>query len=275
MASKDEESVDELFAQLPEEGRLALEQVGMGLPELRRIAAGESGTRKVRGILSEFTANSHPRRLGDDEGPTERSAVWPWMRLLLVAVAGAAVCLLSTYFINSAALFVGWACAVPVAWVMFKTRLSRGGLVARCLIGAAYIVLIWMGTYSADEWYLQVRGQETTVTYAKPDFSVSHGVRATYCRVKLPDGSVRQVFRNDKWCTDANMAGSEVDAVIDPAGHYRPVLGHKSDIGGTVDGYVCLGAAAVLVLAPVTAAVMGRVRAVGRDRRDRVNGTVA
>ncbi|WP_369248399.1 hypothetical protein [Streptomyces sp. R41] len=275
MASKDEGSVDELFAQLPKEGQLALEQVGMGLPELRRIAAGEGGMRQVRGILSEFSANSHPWRLGDDEGPTERSAVWPWMRLLLVAVAGVVICLLSTYPINSTALFVGWACAVPVAWAMFKTRLSRGGLVARCLIGPAYVVLIWMGSYSADEWYLQVRGQETTVTYAKPDYSESHGVRVTYCRVKLPDGSVREVFQNDKWCTDENMAGSEVDAVIDPSGHYRPVLGHKSDIGGTAGGYVCLGAAAVLVLAPVTAAVMGRVRPVGRSRRDRANGTVA
>ncbi|GGN85924.1 hypothetical protein GCM10011579_077180 [Streptomyces albiflavescens] len=273
MASKDEGSVDELFAQLPKEGQLALEQVGMGLLELRRIAAGEGGIRQVRGILSEFTTNSHPRRLGDDEGPTERSEVWPWMRLLLVAVAGVVICLLSTYLINSTALFVGWACAVPVAWALFKTRLSRGGLAARCLVGAAYIVLIWMGSYSADEWYLQVRGQETTVTYAKPHYSESHGARVTYCRVKLPDGSFREVFRNDKWCTD--LVGSKTTAVVDPAGHYRPVLGHKSDVGGTVDGYVCLGAAAVLVLAPLTAAALGRANEARSDRGGRLNGTAA
>ncbi|MEU3334049.1 hypothetical protein [Streptomyces sp. NPDC006668] len=270
VVNEDEASVDELFAQLPEDGRRALKEVGMELPELRRMAAGAGGMRQVRGILSEFTANSHPRRPGDDESPARRSAVWPWIRLLLVAVAAVAICLVSTYVITTAALFVGAALAVPVLWAMFRTRLSRGGLAVRCLVGAAYVVLVWLGSQSADQWYLQVRGEETTVAYAEPDRSESHGEQVVDCRVTLPDGSVRQVVRNDSRCADKDAVGSKAAAVIDPSGHYRPVLGDKSDIGGTVEGYVCLGAAAVLVLAPVTAAVLVR-----RHRRDQVIGASA
>ncbi|MEV0639649.1 hypothetical protein AB0I77_32885 [Streptomyces sp. NPDC050619] len=272
MAPRDGRTVDEQFTQLPKSAQRALEEVGMGLPELRRIAAEDGGERRVRHIISEFVPSSGWRDFGGDDGPAARAAVWPWMRLLLVSVAAVVVCLLSTYLIGRSALFVGWACALPVAWAMFKTRLSRGGLAARCLVGAAYMVLIWDGTYAANEWYLHLRGQETQVTYAEPSYTESHGKRVTECRVKLPDGSVRTVFKNDKWCAD--LIGDEATAVVDPAGHYQPVLGHKSDIGGTIDGYVCLGAGAVLVLAPVTAAVIGRVRP-RRNRMGRASGTAA
>ncbi|MFF4900079.1 hypothetical protein [Streptomyces sp. NPDC001068] len=53
--------------------------------------------------------------------------------------------------------------------------------------------------------------------------------------------------------------------MIDPSDHYRPVLGGRSAIGGTAAAYGCLGAAAVLVLAPPVAAVMSR----SNERRGR------
>lgn len=138
------------------------------------------------------------------------------------------------------------------------------------LVAVAYVALVWMGSYAADEWYLHLRGQETTVTYAKPlHEQASHGVRVTYCRVTLPDGTIRRVFRNDKRCTDESSVGTRTLAVIDPSDHYRPVLGGRSAIGGTSAAYGCLGAAAFLVLAPLTAAVMSR----SNERRGRQGET--
>ncbi|MFF1764077.1 hypothetical protein [Streptomyces sp. NPDC058249] len=265
MASGDGQTADELFARLPKGKQRALEEVGLGLPELRRIAAEDGSVRRVRNILD----------FDGDRPKEDSSTVWPWIRLLLMAVAGVVICLLSTYLINDSALLVGAVCGLAVIWAGVKAPSSRGGLTVRCLVGAAYVVLIWVGSLSADKWYLQVRGQETTVTYAKPVNLGSHGVRTLYCRVKLPDGSVRQVFHNDKWCTDTNMVGTRVDAVIDPAGHYRPVLGHTSDIGNDVFDYLCLGAAAVLVVAPLAAAVMGGVAEARGSRRGPANGTAA
>ncbi|NUR02173.1 MAG: hypothetical protein HOY79_38260 [Streptomyces sp.] len=258
MASEEERSVDDLFGQLPQDGQRALEQIGMGLPELRRIAAREDGMRQVRGILSEFATAPDPRRPGDDEGPAQRAAVWPWVRLLLVAAASVFTCLLSSLFIGKAAALVGLALALLVFWVAFRTRSSHGGVVARWLTLAAYLILVSVGSYFANAWYLQVRGEEQTVTIASPTHQWTHGTRETYCRVQLNDGSVHEVISNKENCAD--RVGQKVLAVVDPAGHYEPSLGTKSDIGGVLEGYVCLGAAAVLVLAPVTAAMTGRAK---------------
>ncbi|MGW7541327.1 hypothetical protein ACWGKQ_09430 [Streptomyces sp. NPDC054770] len=273
----DGDTVDEQFARLPPTAQTALEENGLGLPQLRRLASEEGGEQRVRLILSEFAPSASDPigwwEYGGDIDGRRRGPVWPWLRLLLVAVASVALCLLSTYWINGQALFVGGALVVPVAWAAFRTRWSRGGFVACGLIGAAYLVLIWVGSYTADEWYLHLRGQVATVTYEKPENVGSHGVTTLACRVKLPDGSVRQAFSNDKWCTDEVMVGTKRTAVIDPSGHYRPFLGHKSDIGGTAAGYVCLGAAAVLVLAPLTAAVMSRANEKRGKRGGRATGT--
>jgi hypothetical protein len=134
-------------------------------------------------------------------------------------------------------------------------------------------VLIGVGSFSANSWYLEVRGAEQTVTIASPAHQWTHGTRETYCRVRLRDGSVRQVLDNRENCAD--RVGLKDTAVVDPAGHYRPFLGTKSDLGGTVQGYVGLGAAAVLVLAPAAAAVTGRARPAQRGRGgERMSGTV-
>ncbi|MGW1877220.1 hypothetical protein [Streptomyces sp. NPDC001975] len=259
MALGDGQTVDEQFARLPRSRQRELEEKGLGLPRLREIALEEGGEPAVQHILAE---HSRPSSLWDFDGDRrtdESRGAWSWIRLLLAAVIGVVLCLLSTYVLNSSALFVGVACGVVVAWAGFKTRRSLGGLVACGLVAVAYVALIWMGSYAADEWYLHLRGQETTVTYAKPlHEQASHGVRVTYCRVTLPDGTVRRVFKNDKRCTDETMVGARTLAVIDPSDHYRPVLGGKSAIGGTAAAYVCVGAAAVLVLPPVMAAVMSR-----------------
>ncbi|MFE4962004.1 hypothetical protein [Streptomyces sp. NPDC056660] len=259
MALGDGQTVDEQFARLPRSRQRELEEKGLGLPRLRDIALEEGGEQAVQHILAE---HSRPSSLWDFDGDRrtdESRGAWPWIRLLLAAVVGVVLCLLSTYVLNSSALFVGVACAVAVAWAGFKTRRSLGGLAACGLVAVAYVALIWMGSYAADEWYLHLRGQETTVTYAKPlHEQASHGVRVTYCRVTLPDGAVRRVFENDKRCTDEAMVGAKTLAVIDPSDHYRPVLGGKSAIGGTAAAYACLGAAVVLVLTPVTAAVLSR-----------------
>ncbi|GGN28959.1 hypothetical protein [Streptomyces fuscichromogenes] len=266
MALGDGQTVDEQFARLPRSRQRELEEKGLGLPRLRDIALEEGGELAVRHILAEHSRPTSRWDFDGDRRADENRAVWPWIRLLLAAVIGVVLCLLSTYVLRSSALFVGAACGAFVAWAGFRTRRSLGGLVACGLVAVAYVALIWTGSYAADEWYLHVRGQETTVTYAKPlHEQASHGVRVTYCRVTLPDGTVRRVFLNDKRCTDENMVGTRTPAVIDPSDHYRPVLGDKSAIGGTAAAYVCLGAAAVLVLAPVSAAVMSRAN----ERRGR------
>ena len=275
MAPGDGQTVDEQFARLPKSVRRALEEKGLGLPKLREIALQDNGERIVQHILSEYSVSSSRWDFAGDRWTDESRTVWPWLRLLLVAVVGVVLCLLSTSVLDASALFVGAACGLAVVWAGFKTRRSTGGIVACGLVAAAYVVLIWMGSYAADEWYLQLRGQEATVTYATAVNHGSHGIRTLYCRVRLADGSVRQVFQNDDRCTDTAMVGTKTRAVIDPAGHYRPVLGSKSDIGGTVDGYVCLGAALVLVVAPLTAAFMsGRNESRG-NRTGRVGGAVA
>ncbi|WP_405870253.1 hypothetical protein [Streptomyces sp. NBC_00005] len=275
MAPGDGRTVDEQFARLPKSTRRALEQKGLGLPKLREIALEDNGGRIVQHILSEYSVSSSRWDFDGDRWTEESRTVWPWLRLLLVAVVGVVLCLLSTYVLDSSALFVGAACGLAVAWAGFKTRRSVGGLAVCGVVAAAYVVLIWMGSYAADEWYLHLRGQEATVTYATPVNHGSHGIRTLYCRVKLPDGSVRQVFHNDKRCTDASVVGTKTRAVIDPSDHYRPVLGGRSDIGGTVDGYVCLGAAVLLVLAPLTAAVMSRANEARGRRGGRSDGTAA
>ncbi|MFD8811192.1 hypothetical protein ACFV23_06825 [Streptomyces sp. NPDC059627] len=265
MASEDERSVDELFAELPEKWQRSLEEVGMGLPELRRIAAGPDGMRRVRTILAEFseaTTSLRPARTGFGGG----TPVWPWARLLLVAAVSVIVCLLSSLFIGKAAAFVGLLLGLPVIWVAFKTRDSRGAPVARYVTAAAYLVLVLVGSYFANAWYLQLRGVEQTVTIATPTHQWTHGTRETYCRVRLRDGSVHEVIDNKQNCAD--RVGQTTTAVVDPAGHYKPSLGTKSEIGGGLEGYVCLGAAVVLVLAPVTVVVMGR-----RKRYDQAIGT--
>ncbi|TLS46275.1 hypothetical protein FE633_10050 [Streptomyces montanus] len=274
MASEDEQSVDDMFAELPEDGRRTLEQIGMGLPELRRMAAGEGGMRQVRGILSEFTAKADPRQPGGDEGPAQRTAVWPWLRLLLAAVAGFVVCELSTLVLGGVlSLLVGVLCGVGVIFAALGTRESRGGLVLRWLMVAAYYVLIFVASYTTQEWYMQLRGVEQTVTITAPSHQWAHGTRQTYCRVRLPDGSVHQVFRNREDCAD--RVGAKSTAVVDSSGRFRPFLGSKSDIGDTAETAVSLGAAAVLVLAPAGAVAMGRVPPVRRSRNDRASGTAA
>ncbi|MFJ5289576.1 hypothetical protein [Streptomyces sp. NPDC088348] len=271
MASKDERTVDDLFAELPEDGRRTLEEIGMGLPELRRIADGEGGMRRVRGVLSEFTAGADPRRPGDDEGPARRTAVWPWMRLLLAAVAGCVVCELSTLVLGSGlSLLVGVLCGVGVIFAALGTRVSHGGLVLRWLTVAAYFVLIFVASHTSQEWYLQLRGVEQTATITAPSHQWAHGTRQTHCRVRLRDGSVHQVFHNREDC--AQRVGAKSTAVVDPSGHYLPFLGSKSDIGDTAETAVSLGAAAVLLLAPAGAAVIGRARP-RRNSGDRARGT--
>ncbi|MEU9209032.1 hypothetical protein AB0D27_14035 [Streptomyces sp. NPDC048415] len=265
MASEDERAVDDLFAELPEDGRRTLEEIGMGLPELRRIAAGEGGMRQVRGILSEFTAKADPRRPGDDEGAARRTAVWPWLRLFLAAVAGFVVCELSTLVLGGLSLLVGALCGVGVIFAALGTRESRGGLVLRWITVGAYYVLIFVASYTSQEWYLHLRGVEQTVTIAAPSHQWAHGARQTYCRVRLADGSVHQVFSNRDDCAD--RAGDKTTAVVDPSGRYGPFLGSKSDIGDTVETAVSLGAAAVLVLAPAGSVALGRAR--------RTDGTAA
>ncbi|MFJ9565606.1 hypothetical protein ACIRQQ_36905 [Streptomyces fuscichromogenes] len=262
MASEDERSVDELFAELPEKWQWSLEEAGLGLPELRRVAAGPDGMRRVRTILSEFseaTSGPRPARTGYGGG----TPAWPWVRLFLVAAVSVVVCLLCSLFIGKAAAFVGLLLGLPVFWVAFKTRDSRGAPVARYLTAAAYLVLVLVGSYFANAWYLQLRGVEETVTIVTPTHQWTHGTRETYCRVRLRDGSVHEVISDKENCAD--RVGQTTTAVVDPAGHYQPSLGTRTQLGGVLEGYVCLGAAAVLLLAPVTVVVMGRRRGYDRE----------
>ncbi|MFJ6837459.1 hypothetical protein [Streptomyces sp. NPDC091209] len=273
MVNEEEESVDDLFARLPEDGRRALEQVGMGLPELRRMAARDGGMRQVRGVLSEFTVKSSPRRPGDDEGPEERAAVRPWALLFVAAVAGVVLTELSTLVLHETALLVGAVWGLAVLFAAFRTRESRGGLVLRWITVAAYAVLVIAGSFGTQQWYLSLRGVEQPVTIAEPLHQWTHGTRETYCRVRLRDGSVRRVLGNRENCAD--RVGLKDTAVVDPMGRYRPFLGTKAEIGGTAGGLAALGATAVLILAPASAVALGRGPRIKRRRGERTGGRVA
>ncbi|MEV8036612.1 hypothetical protein [Streptomyces sp. NPDC086182] len=268
--NEDEESVDDLFARLPEDGRRTLEQIGMGLPELRRMAARDGGMRQVRGVLSEFTTEPDPRRPGDDEGPAERVAVRPWALLFVAAVTGVVLTELSTLALHETALLVGAVCGAGVLFAAFRTRESRGGLALRWITVTAYVVLVLAGSFGTQQWYLRLRGAEQPVTIAEPLHQWTHGTRETYCRVRLWDGSVRQVLGNRENCAD--RVGLKDTAVVDTAGHYRPFLGTKADIGGTLGGFVALGATAVLILAPAGAVALGRRPRTDRPRGERTDG---
>ncbi|MET8098268.1 hypothetical protein ABZV29_17565 [Streptomyces sp. NPDC005236] len=265
-----EGSVDDLFAQLPEDGRRTLEQIGMGPQELRRMAARDGGMRRVRGVLSEFTTDPRPRRPGDDEGPRARGAVLPWVLMFLAAVAGLVLTELSTLVLYETAFLVGAVWGLCVLFAAFRTRESRGGPALRWITVAAYAALVFAGSFGTQQWYLRLRGAEQRVTIAAPLHQWAHGTRETYCRVRLRDGSVRRVLGNRENCAD--RAGLRDTAVVDPAGHYRPFLGTRSEIGGTAGVIVALGAAAVLVLAPVGAVVLGRGSRTRQPRAERTGG---
>lgn len=270
-----DECVDALFTRLPEDGRRTLEEIGMGLPVLRDMAAREGGMARVRGVVSEFTARQDPpRRPGADEGPMERDALRPWALLLAAAVAGVVLTALSTLVIHEMAALVGAACGLAVVLTAFRTRASRGGLALRWITVAAYVALMLTVAFSSQQWYLRARGVEQPVTIAAPLHQWTHGTRETYCRVRHEDGSVLQVLGNRERC--AARVGLDDTAVVDPAGRYRPFLGPRSDIGGTASAFAALAAAALLILAPVTAVVVGRrgVRA-GRSHPAGTGGTGA
>jgi hypothetical protein len=258
MVNDEEESVDDLFARLPEDGRRTLEQIGMGLPELRRMAARDGGMRQVRGVLSEFNVDPSPRRPGDDEGPAERAAVRPWVLLFVAAVAGVVLTELSTLVLHETALLVGAVWGLAVLFAAFRTRESRGGLALRWITVAAYVALVIAGSFGTQQWYLRLRGVEQPVTIATPLHQWAHGTQETYCRVRLRDGSVRRVLGDRKDCAD--RVGLRDTAVVDPAGHYRPFLGTGSEIGGTAGAVVALSAAALLALAPAGAVALGRTQ---------------
>ncbi|MEU4082914.1 hypothetical protein [Streptomyces aureus] len=255
--SADDGSVDELFARLPEDGRRALEQVGMGLPVLRRMAARD-GMPKVRAVLSEFSSRSWLRRPGDDEGPGERTAVRPWVLLALAAVAGVVLTELCTLALGETALLVGAVWGICVLFAAFRTRASHGGLALRWITVAAYVVLVLVGSFGTQRWYLRLYGAEQPVTIVQPLHQWTHGTRETYCRVRLEDGSVRQVLDDSAGCAD--RVGRTTTAVVDPAGRYRPFLGTTAGLGGTPEAAVALCAAAVLLLAPAGAVALGRAR---------------
>jgi hypothetical protein len=273
VVNEEEASVDDLFARLPEDGRRTLEQIGMGLPELRRMAARDGGMRQVRGVLSEFTTEPDPRRPGDDEGPAERADVRPWALLLAAAVAGVVLTEFSTLALHETALLVGAVWGAVVLFAAFRTRESRGGLVLRWITVAAYVVLVIVGSFGTQQWYLRLRGVEQPVTIAEPLHQWTHGTRETYCRVRLRDGSVRQVLGNREDCAD--RVGLKDRAVVDTADHYRPFLGTKADIGGAPGGIVALGATAVLILAPASAVALGLGPRAKRHRGERTGGVAA
>jgi hypothetical protein len=263
MTREDDRSVEELFAELPQKRQQAMAEVGLGLPELLGMAAAPDGLRKVRRILAEVSTSPRPSRPGEGERP----AIWPWGRLLLATVASALVSLLLSLFIGTASAYVGIGLGLLVIWLAFKTPDTRGASAARLLTAVTYCVLVFVGSHSVNAWYLQLRGEQQTVTLASPTHQWTHGTRQTYCRVRLDDGSVHEVISDKDNCADG--VGQKTTAVVDPSGHYDPSLGTKSDIGGIVEGYVCLGAAVVLLLTPVTAV------AVARRDRDRALRAVA
>lgn len=251
----DERGVDELFAGLPESSRRKLEEVGLGLPELRRIAAGEGGARRVRGILSEFSVSSRPRRF-DDEGPLQWLNVRPWLRMALVAVAGFVSTELLNPVMGGLSLLVGVAFGVGVRMAAFEAHELRWDPALRRLTVLAYHVLIAVATLATPQWYLQLRGVERTVTVAAPSHEMARGFRQTYCRVRLADGSVHRVLSNRENCADLSRTGDRTTAVVDPSGFYGPFLGARADIDSTLQTAVSLTSAAVMFLAPATAVAL-------------------
>jgi hypothetical protein len=260
--SPEEPPVEELLDRLPARSRAALEASGFDLPRLRTLAATDPGARQVRHIIAEFGGGkAAPAPLAD----TRPRLTAHWLLLVL----GAAVC---TAAIVACDVLVGRPLGLLVAaagWIGLLALLLTGPVSRRrtlvvALAAAAGATLLGTAVLQAPRWYLAVRGRQATATVEEPYRTWSHGARVAYCRVRLPDGRVRRVDRDDGRCT--TQAGTPARVVYDPADRVAPVLGGRSGLGGA--GAAVAGAAGLVLLGAAVTAVAGGEATMRERRKD-------
>lgn len=274
-------STEELLDRLSAQDRRRLADAGVTLDVLRNLCRTERGVRLARQILATHTdlidapEASQPERTarrerfvteGHPDGAAAGQAAGPWLLLLLAAVLGAVLCAVSTLFLHELAILVGIGYLIFVFFaVAARTRRSRGSGAAQALMAVAFLVLVFVTAFNTADWYMAVRGVQAQATVAAPVHSWSHGSLHAYCRVRLPDGSVREVDTDKGAC--ATDVGAAATVVYDPDNRYAPRFGTKADLNVAVSAGVAAAAGAVLVLSPL--AVIG---AAARRNKDWMTG---
>jgi hypothetical protein len=263
MSARGEVGIGEFLDGLPPRTVRVLAEAGFEMGLLRHLGTTEAGARQVRHIVAEF--GRVPRRdrvrerlgalaagAGTAAGPGRVAAYWSVA--LLGAVLGLAATLSASVLVaRILGLAVAGAVWVALVFLLLMSPGARGRDVAVLLGLAAAAVLLFTAFLNAPQWYLAARGQQVTATLATPLRTWSHGSRVTYCRVRLPDGRVRQVDHSDRTC--AADEGRPVTVVYDPGGHTGPVLGDKASLGrisrpvAAGAGFVLFGTAAGAVAA--------------------------
>lgn len=258
MAERDQEPVGALLDGLSAKARKSLAAAGFDLPRLRGLAATEQGERQVRHIVTEFGVVPAEGRLATDSSPSLRKEVATgWGLVVLGAVVGLAAVLATTVLVDRPlGLLIAALAAGGMVVLVIRTPHSRGREAAVLLGLSAVAVLYFTSFLSAPQWYLAVRGKQVAATLEPPSQAWARGSRVAYCRVRLPDGSTRQVDQDDRTC--AGDTGATVQVVYDPGGRLAPVLGAKRTLG-RISRLVAAGAGiALLATAAGAVAVAGR-----------------
>lgn len=245
-------------------GTLAEAGFEMGL--LRHLGATEQGARQVRHIVAEFGRVPRRERALRRIGPLMAGGgvAGYWAVVLLGAALGLAATIAASVLVaRLLGLVVAGVFGVALMILLLMTPDTRWREIAVLLALAATAVLLFTAFLNAPQWYLAARGKQVAATVAAPYRTWSHGSRVAYCRVRLPDGSIHQVDRNDREC--AAEVGATVQVVYDPGGHVSPVLGGRQALG-RISRPVAEGAGVVL-LGAATGAVAAAGRRSGRGAR--------
>ncbi|WP_328915317.1 MULTISPECIES: hypothetical protein [unclassified Streptomyces] len=261
MAERDQEPVGALLDGLSAKARKSLAAAGFDLPRLRGLASTEQGERQVRHIVTEFGVVPAEGRLTTDSSPSLRKEVATgWGLVVLGAVVGLAAVLATTVLVDRPlGLLIAALGAGGMVFLVIRTPQSRGREAAVLLSLSAVAVLYFTSFLSAPQWYLAARGKQVAATLEPPSPAwAARGSRVAYCRVRLPDGSTRQVDQDDRTC--AGDTGATVQVVYDPGGRLAPVLGAKRTLG-RISRLVAAGAGIALL-----ATAAGAVAAAGRRK---------
>jgi hypothetical protein len=193
------------------------------------------------------------RRYGHGGGGSPAA---PWLTLSAAAVAGVAVVLGLACVVGKPAFIAGPAYAILVLpLVANRIRPSRGSGKAVVTLVLGFLVLTVLGPLNTADWYLAIAGKSARAVLAAPARHEDRDSRTVTCRVRLPGGGVRQVDHDDGRC--AAETGGTTDVVYDPSGWFAPHLGTPADLSARTTGVVAGVAFAVMLLAPLTVAVVG------------------
>jgi hypothetical protein len=236
----------------------------LGRDVLRRLCRTPLGVHLACGVLADSPAPQVP--YGRPYAGLGWRLARPWLLVLGVAMAGLLVCAALTPFLGGLVVLVGLALLVfailPLSGRVWGTPGYGAAIAAMAL---AWLVLMFTLSFSAGNWYLAVRGRQVRGTVAAPTHVWAHGTRVAYCRVRLPDGTLREIRGRHPSCVDGE--GRATAVVYDPRGWFPPQLGTKAGLGVAVSGGVAAGSAAALLLVPAVAVGLGVRRVSAGVRR--------